>query len=494
MEKFNARYRVVLAVALIALILPLLFASAYNRFSGDDFPQAAALHGVYLAGGSVSELISAAVKDTITSYNTWSGLFVQMFLVRFTPVFASLTLAYIHPALLMALLFGSVFVLLRTAGRRFQVKPVYVHSAALLLCIQFIVWMPSVPEGIYWFAGGVAYTFAFSFSLLMYALYLSWGLTQHTRKGSVIQLVVLCLGSFLLCPTNFSTGTVSVVLYACFTAYLLLKRKNWLSLLPLVFLLIGYALPVLAPGNDYRYLATGQTGGNNLVETFFLTFRNTFNFIFIKNPTVPLFTLLFLPLMIPLSEQFKDKCRRPLLVLLFSFAVLAAGFIAPIHAIRSNGDDRLLNVQFFLLCMFYALNFFYIICYIRRRFDVKAETNPKAARRFFSWFTALVSAVLLLSTMSNMRINPVMFRSEIPSVKAVSRLLDGTLKTYTAEYDEMMTYIQAHPGEDIVLTHLPSSGLFYDMAITDDPDNWYNEMIVEFLGVRSIVYQPPAEE
>ena len=217
MNRYNARYRVGLTVALILLVLPLLLASVYNRFSGDDFPQAAALHEVYLTGGSVPELISAAVKDTIASYNTWSGLFVQMFLVRFTPVFADQTLAYIHPALLMALLFGGVFVLLRTAGRIFLVKPVYVHSAALLLSIQFIVWMPSVPEGIYWFAGGVAYTFAFSFSLLMYALYLSWGLTTHTRKGSVIRLIILCLGSFLLCPTNFSTGTVSVVLYACFT-------------------------------------------------------------------------------------------------------------------------------------------------------------------------------------------------------------------------------------------------------------------------------------
>ena len=261
-----------------------------------------------------------------------------------------------------------------------------------------------------------------------------------------------------------------------------------------MFLLIGYALPVLAPGNEYRYLATGQTGGNNVIETFFLTARNTFNFIFIENPSVPLFTLLFLPLMIPLSEQFKDKCRHPLCMLLFSFAVLAAGFIAPIHAIRSNGDDRLLNVQFFLLCMFYALNFFYIICYIRTRLAIRTKANPKAARRFFSWLAVLVSAVLLLSTMSNMRINPIMLRSEIPSVKAVSRLLDGTLKTYAGEYDELMAYIQAHPGEDIVLTQLPNSGVFYDLAITDDPDNWYNTMILPFLGVRSIVYQPPADE
>lgn len=367
MDTFLKRYQTALLILFIALLIPLLAASVYNRPSVDDLIQPFNTRNACLSGGNV---LSAAWKDMLTAYHNWSGLYFHMLLARIPLMAFNDSLSWVHPIFFLCFLAGSVFIFLRTLSRMFSMRRALINCISLLLVIQFVMFMPSIAQGIYWYTGATAYTFAFSLSMCVYALFLSWIFLKARPAVQTIKLIALCIGSFLLAGTNFSTNTVSLVLFVLLSGYSLWKKKtNWLVLLPVMIYLAGFLLTIAAPGNAARYSVDGYTGETNTIETFLITFRDSFKNI-LEQRYLFLFSLLFLPVLFPAAKELNKKCSHPVWVPLISFGVFAAGYIASIHARRFLGDPRLFNVQFFMLSLLVVFNLFYLISFFRNRFNL----------------------------------------------------------------------------------------------------------------------------
>ncbi len=490
MEKFFKRYQMVLWILFIVLLIPLLAATVYNRPSVDDLIQPVKEHNAYLSGGNV---LAADWNDMLAAYQNWSGLYFHMLLARIPPMVFDYTLAWIHPIFFLLFLAGSVFLFIRTLGRVLSVRRLYMNHIALLLVIEFLLFMPATDQGIYWFTGAVAYTFAFSLALCVYALFLSWVFLKGKPAGQTIKLIGVCAGGFLLAGTNFSTNTVSLVLFVLLAAYALWKKKtSWLVLLPVGVYLAGFVLSMAAPGNAARYTVDGYTGETSYVETFLITFRDSFGYI-LEQRTLFLFSLLFLPVLVTVAQEKSWNCGHPVWALLLSFGVFAAGFIAPVHARRFLGDPRLINVQFFMLSLLVVFNLLYLIRFFRGRFK-HSEKPPENQKKFWTRFVLGAGMVVIAATLVTVQFHPFALNSQIPSLRAAARLRDGTLKTYAEEYDALVALAMSRPDADIVLTAMPYSDFFYPLALDSNETYWQNIAFTQYYAGKSIVYIPPEEE
>ncbi len=68
-------YRLLLAVLLVAVLLPMALAGIYNRPQADDYAQPYPVYVAYQETGSLLETLKAAVQEMLNIFNSRSGVF-----------------------------------------------------------------------------------------------------------------------------------------------------------------------------------------------------------------------------------------------------------------------------------------------------------------------------------------------------------------------------------------------------------------------------------
>ncbi len=493
MENFLKKYRMVLLIALVLIVVPLIIAGFYNRPSADDLCQPLEARRALLSGGGLFAALQASFKSMIDLYRGWNGTYFNLLFACISPMIGSTKLAWIHPIVFMGMIPLCLSVLLSTLRQILHFSKVASTCCVLLLSCLFLLLMPSISEGIFWYTGGISYAFMFCYSVLLCAGLLSWVFISKAPKKRNILLVFLCIGLFLLGGTNFSTSTITIVLLGYLTLYVLFFRKDRRAiLLPFLCLLAGYGLAVLAPGNTNRFIAENFER-YTLPVAFFYTFRDTLSFIF-RDMRFYIFLLLFLPIAVAIVQQTNVEYRHPLLALLLSFLVVAAGFMPPVYAEHFVGPYRLLNIQFFITCFFYVFNLVYLTGFILRRLQQRglqlSTDNGLGSQRSWIVYTVVVCLLFTGTLFSHATLEPFKMQSDIPSIKAASNLLDGQLKTYAEEYDQLVAIAESMPGQDITTSRVPSNPLFKSMDIKPEADYWENVSFSKYFGCSSIRLVP----
>lgn len=535
-NRFLKHYHAALWVLLIAMLIPMCAAAFYNRPTVDDLYQPFAAMRAVENGEGLLGVLRVGWNSMINSYWSGCGTYMSMFLSFTPPMAAGYTLAWIHPIFFMLFLIGGCFraaYCVRTACPSLPRRAV--HCAALLMSIMLLSLLPSISEGIYWFSGAVNYTFSFALSLYLFSAIFTMEIRRAAgRPISWIHLALLCVGFFLLGGGNFSTATVSVSLFALYVLYLLAHRKlNWTAL-PALFVTVGFVLAVIAPGNAARQAFHGVTYPIPL--TFLRSFHESFQMIF-QDMRMWLFALLFVPVIVIALPHLPFEYKHVFLLPLASWALLASSLVSTMYAYANSGADRQQNVHFFLLCFLVIINMSYGIGWARKLLlsrcalrstgagaavcgdaacvdaacgdttcekttcgDAVGSAAATASRTFaraaYGW-VAVVAVLFLGVTLRHLEFKPaIVLNVDLPAVKAISYLRDGSLKTYAEEYDHLVAEAKAHPGEAITVDVQPSNYLFGPYVITSDVDDWYNVSFSTYYGCGSIVYQPddPAAE
>lgn len=143
----------VLAVVLVASLVPLLAIAQYSHPSADDYPYALATHAAWQETGSIWAVLRAAAHTVVQRYQTWQGSFSAIFLFALQPAIFGEGLYGLGTVFLlgaaMAAVAAAVAALHRVTGAPLSTCAVLGLLYALV-CIQFL---PSPAQGYYWWNG-----------------------------------------------------------------------------------------------------------------------------------------------------------------------------------------------------------------------------------------------------------------------------------------------------------------------------------------------------
>ena len=493
MENFLKKYRVVLLIALVLIIIPLIIAGFYNRPTADDLCQPLEARRALLSGGGLFAVLQASFRHAMNLYRDWNGTFFNLIFACISPMIGSLTLGWIHPIVFILFIPLSLSVLFKSLRRILHFSKAASACCILLLSCLFLLLIPSISEGIFWYTGGISYTFMFCYSLLLYAGLLSWVFIPKSAMKQHILQIFLCIGLFLLGGTNFTTSTITIVLLGYLIVYVLFFRKDRRAvLLPFLCLLVGYGLAVFAPGNAIRF-AKENVAPYALPVAFFYTFRDTLLYLF-RDIHFFAYLPLFFPVAITIAQQSDADFRHPVLALILSFLVIAAGFMPPEYSEHFMGPYRLLNIQFFMTCIFYVFNLVYLTGFVLRRLQRRGLQLNKdqglGSQRGWIVYTVIVCLLFTGTLFSNATLDPFKMQSDIPSIKAVSNLRDGQLKAYAEEYDQIVALAVSMPGQNITINSTPANTLFNSLDIKSDAKYWQNVGFSQYFGCASLRLEP----
>lgn len=477
MQRFFRIYRIVLVVALILMLIPIIAAAGYTRPVMDDLCAPLEAAKAWRETGSVIQTVVAGVKSAVDYYMNVSGIFAYMLL-------AALPVSVFDPKLMgiEVLLTVGIYLLgmwclarcLKTVCK--GISSAAVACAWLLLCLMGLLLMPSYCESIFWYAGAANYTWGVALELAVFSALLLW-----CCKGGVgIGRLALCsVGAFLLGGMNWMTATSSLVVAGAFAVAICWKRRPKRLLIPLLCLAAGYVVTVLAPGNAVRQEAMNYHV--SLPEAFFFSFLDSFTYLF-SDARPFLFTVLMIPVFLEVYRKTDFQYKNVLWLPALSMCILAATRF-PVEYQASYWAARHMNTCFMTLCVLLPINVFWCLGWLLKRCNVRLDRTHVGSGRGAA--VALACAVALIGVLSvpDLSLSPLRLRCTLQPVRLVSHLLDGQIAQFARTYDETAAYVQAHPGEDIIV----DAAILEEMMtpytqITEDATNWSNTSFCEYYG------------
>lgn len=479
MTRFFKRYKVLLWIVLGAVVVPLFIAAFYNRPTADDISNLCDLKAIDQSAGYWAGAFQAAVNRMVTYWQTVNGPFITMFVYAILWAVFQNALPAIYPCFLLLLIIFTCFRLahcLRVA--RPEVSRDAVCCLALLLAIMMLVLLPSSYDGLYWVTGSV-YVFGLMASLCGFAsVFCGCWQAEKSSWRDGFHVGFLCLFFFCIGGGDHLNATSSVVLYALLALWILGGKKRKIYLLPFVFLLAGYLMAVLAPGNSARQEVIGRVSAP-ILSTGFLSLTKAIQFIF-SDIRCFVFLALCLPVAMALAPLFPFSGRHVAAAALASVALLAASIFPLLYVNYSIAPRH--TVKFFMtLCPLLFLNLIVITGAIARRATggekaLDASYSPRSAAATL----AVAAVTLAILCVPDLQLSPLRLNCPVPSVKAVSNLRDGQLERYAADYDAIVDKLR--DGGDVRIATCPSNSLLGSPDLSWLPDYWVNELFAQCYG------------
>ena len=112
-NKFAKWKPYIFLAVLLASLVPLVWLGRYNYPTGDDYYYGTEAHLVWQQTGSIPQAISAACAGVAKSYQIWQGTYSALFLMYLAPNAFSNTAYHLVTFVILLLLCGSIFYLLR---------------------------------------------------------------------------------------------------------------------------------------------------------------------------------------------------------------------------------------------------------------------------------------------------------------------------------------------------------------------------------------------
>lgn len=190
--------------------------------------------------------------------------------------------------------------------------------------------------------------------------------------------------------TNYVTALTTAMFYFFVLCGLLAKHqyKKFYLLIPFALFMLSFLINALAPGNLGRQ--SRYPDHPDILSAVFLSFR--FIVPLIRSwCTLPLLCLVAftIPVFWSLASNARFSFPYPLLVVLFSFCLLAAMIYPPVYSMGSTGDDRLTDIIFDAFVLLVLFNTLYVVGWICHAYNT-ADHIPQYSRVFLMSFSVLI--------------------------------------------------------------------------------------------------------
>ena len=470
---------VLILCAFFLCLAPFLYLSCYDVPCADDYIYGTPAHLTLAHGGDLGDAIAAALKHTVSVYQTWQGSYTAVFLMCLQPAVFSESFYWITAWLMSVSLFGGLFALCLCLMNKVFGLPCHIGTAlAGMVGTLYLLLMPYPSETLYWYNGCIYYTFFHGIAMLAIALSIS-----TAREGGIFRISVLSVLAAFLAGGNLVTGLVLCVL-AISGIVLLLLQKNSAGvgrlLIPSLVLLIFFCFNVFAPGYEMRQMDVNHVP--DAVSAVTESFRKGAEYAFFWFRLPVLGGLLVLGLLFwAVLPNCSFRFRFPGLVSLWSYCFFSAMFCPSMYAQGWEGPGRLQNIIFCSYLLLIALNLFYWMGWLRQRRQAAEHT---AGPQLLPTMIALALCPLLLAVSA-------VLRGGISLASAYTALSQGQAAAYYQEAQERLIILK---DPSIRIAKLkpysnPPYLLFFD-DLYDDPNAWQNRDMANYYEKEQVILIP----
>lgn len=448
-------------------LLPFLLLTLYIHPTADDF--------------------SFAIRDTsldfftaqLVYYLNWSGRYFGTAMGRVNPLtFDSLVMYKLYAFLLLLLLSGSVYFILRKATEKLFQKKGILALSALLLSLYLLL-IPSPAEGFYFFATYATYQFPNILMLLMLGLVYAFFSTRNKQfKYLYIGLAaILCIAL---------VGSNEMALIMTFTTLLLIliaNRSNTEVRPYLLFLftvcIVSCLVAVLAPGN-YQRKNDHPNASRFLwsaVYSAFLTFLTFYRWL---APVLAASVLYLVYWGLPLADRsehsrlFKVDLRMAVLYFLTTIFLMYFAFA---WSTGERATPRVENV----ICFFFIFGWFYLL-------QVALHTYRHLLQQERLLSPLIPAVALLLFALSLLSID-----NNITT--AYVDLLSGKAAAYDKALHQRYAELAASDCEECAVATLPAiPKTIYFSDILEGPQNndmWINRGFADYWDKKAVHLSAP---
>ncbi len=485
-KRFLNRYgHWLLGLVFLLTLVPMLVISIYDHPAADDYSYGLYVHQALEQGGSVP----GALWQLISNYYVgWQGTFSAIALMGLTPQAFSENLYFLVPFIMLAMLIAATIKLSYTLiCRVLRLEGRYVWLTALPILFLQIQFLPSAVQSLFWWNGSVYYTFFYGVMLFWLDRMVNL-LLADTRKGRLLGGIPAGILAFLIGGSNYVTALLTAILSAGAIVWCIWqgRRKDaqaaqragakWQLLWAIVSMaavLTGLLISAMAPGNAVRQANLTSMGPHQAI-LYALAYAAKDCLDSLSKPVLLVF-LLLLPLFWSMARQVRFRFRWPAVFVIGLFLVFAAQNTPHFYAASTAGPERLRNIIYFSYIWMLALDAFYVLGWIRRRWGEKV---PAKGIRVYTAVAALGLLVVLVL--------PSTYAASTAG-KSLDSLLDGTAAQYDAQLDARLPAYLDETQPDVTVAPLtvhPEVLYFDDMG--PDMNYWQNQALANYYGKTSV--------
>lgn len=467
-----------LAVLLLGMI-PLGWLGRYNYPTGDDYYYGVEAHLVWQQTGSFTQAFAAACSGVADTYRDWQGTFSALLLMYLPPNIFSNTAYHLVTLVILLLLCGSIFYLLRPLICRFlpgtNGEWITISSILSFLCIQTVAFQS---DSFYWYNGSMYYTGFFAVTLFFLGT-----LLRYLYNGKRILLLPLLLFAVFLGGGNYVSLLPCMLLVVTVTFLLLLQKnkKAYVCGITSAVLLLSFAVSAMAPGNQVRQdgmwkIPAWKAIAKSLLQGIRYTFAWTGLWWLLA-------ALLLLPVFLRILREKNGKSfSHPILFTGYAYGLFCSMSCPLFYTMNSTGPGRAVAIVYYMFLLISFAVFVYWIGFVVRKLQMRQNASEKKGVTGKLKIVRYVAMALLLLG--------ILFTGlwqEVSAVKAARVLADGEAAAYAAEYEERLLLLNDPEVTDVVLTpftHQPA--MIYTGDLPGDPEDPTSERTAQYFGKNSI--------
>lgn len=512
----------VLAVIYVLGLLPVFAIARYNYASADDFGMGLAAYRAFSSTGNIFAAIGQGFYMAWYDYLHWMGYFTST-------VFMSVPPNVFDERLYPIGVFLLIFML--TAGTLYFFRALFVkawkidkYASRCLALVTLLVTVQCMPEGsarvesFFWYCSGVNYVLLYSFGLFWMGLLIS-AVFDQSRGKRIYDLVMACILGFAVGGGNYMTS-LSCAIIAVLVIITALRCRHKELLAPCLFLLFGFALSCLAPGNNNR---AQSLQGFGAVKTILIALYYTLSYCVNEYTTwaVLLFFALAAVIAWKAAEKVSFRFSYPALAVIFGYGMVSANIAPPLYAEGNIGAGRLVALFYMQYVLVAVLLEVYVVGWLRqyvtggagsaagvcgaadgqdspedvpnRQSAADAKQLPAAAQRdagsvklsaAMSGASLFLAAALIFGSALTVKADPDFYMATC----AAQDLLNGHAARYKEQNDERKKILRDASVKDAVLDEFDDKpDLLFFSDIETDPSNWQNMALARYYGKDSVV-------
>lgn len=473
---------IILTVCFTLLMIPLVYCSFFNYATGDDLNQSCWAHQVYVNHGSVSEFLDAAFHKWRLFYNGWGGNWSACLLWIFQPSIWGENIYHITFYLSAFFIYGGFGYL----GYYWYQKSINGNKKYfyIILIALFIVFTEGVPNGntaFYWYS--VFANYIVSFGLMLATLV--W-LDKYIDNSRIRYIIISSLALIFIGGAGYMTLVVSLEMMILFLLYAVIIKKAYkkalVMLIPFAGYLISTIMNVKAPGNMARGGATIDFGIGNIISVILGSIvRGTVNVGHYFNYCRILF--LYVPLLILFAyyavdtKKYKSQWIGAKIVL--GFLIYCSSYAPMVmmkDIVASSGHT---NSYWMLFVIWLTYSVIGLVGYIKLKFE---DRLIKLIKPYEIGCILLVIASLVMYRH---------FIGNMFSYTCYDYIKSGRLADFEEQMQERFYIFNNTGEEDVVVPYMNwNQGPFLHFAITDDVNEYTNEVTADFYGKKSVLGMP----
>lgn len=472
----------------IVCYIPLLYLAPIDRATGDDWWYGELTHRAWVNTHNIFEVIKAACQVVKEFYYSWQGTWFSIFLFSFQPEVFSHKAYWITPIIMLIITILCVSYFLHYCLVTRLGISIYDYllfdGILLFLLIQF---PHSSKSALFWYNGTIHYVVPFCLalcSIVFCAKFITDGKTKHLLFSSVFMTL---LGGMSYLSAFLAPLVIFFFLAIDFVEKRKIRKRYIYLMIPLMLEAIGLIISATAPGNRVRggeqYEVTLARASDSIIKSFAEATSDLFSMVK-ESPLIVAKLLILCVLVWVIMEEyrFKYSFRYPIFVLLYSFSVYSLIHWPSIFSGVGGISGGVFNTIFYTYILGSGLSIFWVVGWLNNYFHKQRDIDM----RYHSYingalyFVVLIAIIIAFTGKGNIK--------KTVTWVSIVYIRTGAAYDYKEQMDEFTEILTQSSDRDVIVPPMNwYQGPFMHYCVTDDPNEWTNQIVAAFFDKDSVV-------